>query len=90
MGTQGAVVAVGDAVCPTDLAQDEGAGCHGFAGFGVAQVRAAVHLRRQNNNAGSAAGGWKCLICSRPTLILQILKASARGKSGFFKFSLPL
>lgn len=46
MGTERAVIAVGDAVCPTDLAQDEGAGCDGFAGFGVAQVCAAVNLGR--------------------------------------------
>lgn len=46
MGTQGTVVAVGDAVRPADLAQDEGTGSDGLAGFGTAQVRAAVNLGR--------------------------------------------
>jgi len=44
MGTQRTVIAVGDTIRPTDLAQDEGAGCDGFAGFGIAQVSAAVNL----------------------------------------------
>lgn len=43
MGTQGTVIAVGDTVCPADLAQDEGTGSDGLAGFGTAQVRAAVN-----------------------------------------------
>lgn len=55
VGTQGAVVAVGDAVCPADLAQDVGTGCDGLSGFGPAQVRAAVNLGRQNSNAGSVS-----------------------------------
>lgn len=46
VGTQQTVIAVGDTVCPTDLTQDEGTGCDGFASFGVAQVCGAVNLGR--------------------------------------------
>lgn len=46
VGTQGTVVAVGDAVRAADLAQDVGTGSDGLSGFGTSQVRAAVNLGR--------------------------------------------
>lgn len=55
VGTQGTVVAVGDAVSATDLTQDEGTRSHGLARFGATQVRAAVNLGRQNSSAASAS-----------------------------------
>lgn len=42
VGTQCAVVAVGDTIGPTDLLQDEGAGCDGFAAWGISQVCGAI------------------------------------------------
>lgn len=46
MGTECTVIAVGGTICPTDLLQDVGAACKDFASFGIAQVCAAVNLRR--------------------------------------------
>lgn len=70
VGTQCAVVAVGDTVRTTDLLQDEGAGCDGFAAWGLSQVCGAIKLGRKSNNAGPAAGSWErasatvCLLSS--------------------------
>lgn len=70
VGTQCTVVAVGDTVRTTDLLQDEGAGCDGFAAWGLSQVCGAIKLGRKSNNAGPAAGSWErasatvCLLSS--------------------------
>lgn len=85
MGTQGTVVAVGDPVCPADLAQEVGTGPDGLSGFGTAQVLAAVNLGTENSNAGSVSH-----LQPAQSSPLDFRGLCQRKIRGFLKFRLAL